>query len=90
MVQVGTSQAFLRNFMYNSFIGVIMNIIAERIKSLRMEAKLSARQVGAGIGVAHSTIIRWEHGSRVPDALDLIALAKFFNVSIDYICGLEN
>lgn len=67
-----------------------MEIFAKRLRELRLEAKLSARQVGAGIGVAHSTIIRWEHGSRVPDALDLIALAKFFNVSIDYLCGLEN
>lgn len=67
-----------------------MEIFAKRLRELRLEAKLSARQVGAGIGVAHSTIIRWEHGSRVPDALDLIALAKFFNVSINYLCGLEN
>ena len=67
-----------------------MEIFAKRLRELRLEAKLSARQVGAGIGVAHSTIIRWEHGSRVPDALDLIALARFFNVSTDYLCGLEN
>lgn len=68
----------------------VLNIFAERLKELRLEAGLSARQVGAGIGVAHSTIIRWENGIRVPDALDLIALAKFFNVSTDYLCGLEN
>lgn len=67
-----------------------MEIFAKRLRELRLEAKLSARQVGAGIGVAHSTIIRWENGIRVPDALDLIALAKFFNVSINYLCGLEN
>lgn len=67
-----------------------MEIFAKRLRELRLEAGLSTRQVGAGIGVAHSTIIRWEQGSRVPDALDLISLAKFFNVSIDYLCGLEN
>ena len=67
-----------------------MEIFAKRLRELRLDAGLSARQVGAGIGVAHSTIIRWENGIRVPDALDLIALAKFFNVSTDYLCGLEN
>lgn len=67
-----------------------IHLFAKRLRELRLDAGLSARQVGAGIGVAHSTIIRWENGIRVPDALDLIALAKFFNVSIDYLCGLEN
>lgn len=67
-----------------------IHLFAKRLRELRLDAGLSARQVGAGIGVAHSTIIRWENGIRVPDALDLIALAKFFNVSTDYLCGLEN
>lgn len=70
--------------------GINYGNFCQEIKRMRLEAKLSTRQVGAGIGVAHSTIIRWENGIRVPDALDLIALAKFFNVSIDYLCGLEN
>lgn len=67
-----------------------MEIFAKRLRELRLDAGLSARQVGAGIGVAHSTIVRWEQGSGMPDTLDLIALAKFFNVSTDYLCGLEN
>ena len=68
----------------------VLNIFAERLRELRLDAGLSARQVSAGIGVAHSTIVRWEQGSGMPDALDLISLAKFFNVSTDYLCGLEN
>ena len=67
-----------------------MEIFAKRLRELRLEAKLSTRQVGAGIGVTHSTIIRWEQGSGMPDVLDLVALARFFNVSTDYLCGLEN
>lgn len=35
-----------------------MEIFAKRLRELRLEAGLSARQVGAGIGVAHSTIVR--------------------------------
>ena len=67
-----------------------MEIFAKRLRELRLNAGLSARQVSAGIGVAHSTIVRWEQGSGMPDVLDLIALSKFFNVSINYLCGLEN
>lgn len=67
-----------------------IHLFAKRLRELRLDAGLSARQVGAGIGVAHSTIVRWEQGSGMPDALDLIALAKFFNVSADYICGIKD
>ena len=36
-----------------------MEKIAERIKTLRIEAGLSTRQVGEVIGVSHSTENRW-------------------------------
>lgn len=66
-----------------------MEKIAERIKTLRIEAGLSTRQVGEVIGVSHSTVSRWENCKRIPDALNIKALAKFFNVSADYILDLD-
>lgn len=66
-----------------------MEKIAERIKTLRIEAGLSTRQVGEVIGVSHSTVSRWENCKRIPDALNIKALAKLFNVSADYILDLD-
>lgn len=66
-----------------------MEKIAERIKTLRIEAGLSTRQVGEVIGVSHSTVSRWENCKRIPDALNIKALAKIFNVSADYLLGLD-
>lgn len=66
-----------------------MEKIAERIKTLRIEAGVSTRQVGEVIGVSHSTVNRWENCKRIPDALNIKALAKFFNVSADYLLGLD-
>ena len=66
-----------------------MEKIAERIKTLRIEAGLSTRQVGEAIGVSHSTVNRWENCKRIADALNIKALAKLFNVAADYILDLD-
>ena len=42
------------------------------------------------IGVSPNTVSRWERGERIPNMDALISLAKFFNVTIDYLCGLED
>lgn len=41
------------------------------------------------IGVSKGIISLWENGLREPNMYSLIALAKFFNVTIDFLVGLE-
>ena len=36
------------------------------------------------------TISLWELGKSFPDATSIVKLAKFFNVSTDYLLGLED
>lgn len=67
-----------------------MKIFAERLKELRLENGLSAKQLGDKIGVADSTIVRWENEKIVPTIVYLKELALLFNVSADYLIGLEN
>ncbi len=64
-----------------------MKIYIERIKELRLEAKLSLRQLANVLNVSANTISRWERGERVPTADHIIALSKYFGVSSDYILG---
>lgn len=40
-----------------------------------------------GIGVAEQAYQRYEYGKTVPSALVLIALADYFDVSLDYLVG---
>lgn len=67
-----------------------MKIFAERIKELREERKLTMSQLAKELGIRQSTISRWERGERLPNLDAIIALAKFFKVSTDYLCGLED
>lgn len=62
----------------------------ERLKELRLEKNLSYRQLGKEIGFSDTSVRRWEIGTRAPNIYELIALAKYFNVSSDYLLGLED
>lgn len=67
-----------------------MGIFAERLKELRKERNMSELQLEKVLGVSSTTINRWERGLRVPNLDSLVLLARFFDVSIDYLCGLED
>ncbi len=67
-----------------------MKVFAERLKELRTEMNLSTTKLGKAIGVSHVAISRWERELRIPNIENLVALAKFFRVSTDYLCGLED
>ena len=67
-----------------------MGIFAERLKELRKERNMSELQLAKVLGVSSTTINRWGRGLRVPNLDSLLLLARFFDVSIDYLCGLED
>ena len=59
----------------------------ERLKELRLEKNLSQLELAKAIGFSQSSIVYWETGQRVPNAQAVIILAKYFNVSTDYLLG---
>lgn len=65
-----------------------MNISAfsERLKDLRIDAGMTSDQL-AKIGVTKSTISFWENGVNEPKASYIVAVAKVFSVSSDYLWG---
>ena len=66
-----------------------MNNFKENLKNLRQEDKVGQVELAKSIGVSKGIISLWENGLREPNMSSLILLAKFFNVSIDYLVGLE-
>jgi len=63
---------------------------SERIKELRISKGLSQMQLAQATGISQSAIAKWELGKTEPTASAIIALAKYFDETSDYILGLEN
>ena len=65
-------------------------IFPERLKELRLEKGLSINQLAKKLNIGAITISRWENNLRVPNIINLCVLAEFFDVSADYLIGLED
>ncbi len=59
------------------------------LKELRQERKLGQIELARLLGVSKGVISLWENGLREPTMSSLILIAKFFNVSIDELVGIE-
>ena len=67
-----------------------MNKFPERLKKLREERGLSQNQLSKQVGFTQVAISYWERGIQIPNIDTLIVFVKFFNVSADYLLGLED
>ena len=64
------------------------NIFAENLRYLREKKGLSQKQLGAKMYVSHSTIARWENGTRLPDAAMILRLSKFLGTDANKLLQL--
>lgn len=63
----------------------------ERLKSLRERRGLTQQQVADSLKISKSAIANYECGYREPkDNETWIKFSKFFNVTIDYLMGLDD
>lgn len=76
---------FAKYFEYSN----CMREFAERLLELRKEKNISQAKLAKEIGVSFSVVCYWETDRSEPTAPNLIKLADFFNVSIDYLVGRE-
>lgn len=62
----------------------------KRIRALRLESGLSQQKIADYLGVAQRTYSDYESGdTRLPIG-QLIALARYYDVSMNYISGASN
>lgn len=67
-----------------------MMTFGERLRELRKEKGLNQIELAKSVGVGKSIISLWEINECEPTLSKLIALSKFFGVTIDYLAGLED
>ncbi len=60
-----------------------------KLSELRNEKGLSQREIAKIFNVSQGTYNNWENGKTQPSIEQLVALADFFGVSIDYLVGRE-
>lgn len=67
-----------------------MEKFAERLKELRNERYLSQMDLALETGLSQSAITSWETGARQTNSTAIVILAKFFDVSCDYLLGVSD
>ena len=64
--------------------------IGERLRTLRKERGMTARDLADEIGVSYTTIYRWENGDRVPDGFNMGKLMNVLGVRLkDIISDID-
>ncbi len=60
---------------------------SKRLKNIRANSRMKQREVAEYLGVALRTYQGYETGRSEPSIKKLIALADYFNVTLDYLVG---
>lgn len=59
--------------------------LSEKIFTLRKEKGMSQEELAEKLNVSRQAVSRWEGGSALPDATNVLQLSKLFEVSADYL-----
>lgn len=67
-----------------------MNILAKRLNQLIKENKITRYKVAKDLNYNKTTISNWCDGKNEPKATQVKELAMYFDISADYLLGLED
>jgi len=65
-------------------------MFAKRIKELRLQKELTQEALGNIVGAKPQTVSNREAGNNYPNSETLMKLTEIFNVSSDYLLGINN
>ena len=64
-------------------------MLKDKIKALRENKGLTKKQLADEIGISERAYITYEYGQREPGLETVVKLAKFYNVTTDYLLDAE-
>ena len=66
-----------------------MTKLPERLQFLKTERKLMQKDIAAALKLPLRTYQRYERGEGEPNVSTLVRMARYFQVSTDYLLGLK-
>lgn len=76
--------------MYNTPVRIDSTIVASRLKMARENKNLSKAEVAKALNIATSSMTYYEQGQTLPSIDKLYALADYYGVTMDWLCGRVN
>ncbi|MCI8458771.1 MAG: helix-turn-helix transcriptional regulator [Clostridia bacterium] len=67
-----------------------MNLFIDRLKILLASSGKRQTDICAELGISKQKLTNWKSGYSEPNIDDIMMLAKYFEVTTDYLVGLEN
>lgn len=65
-------------------------VVGRRIAMLRQKSALTQQQLAALMSVSHQAVSKWESGQALPDIQTLVALTRFFGVTVEQLVAQED
>ncbi|HHW62086.1 MAG TPA: helix-turn-helix transcriptional regulator [Syntrophomonadaceae bacterium] len=63
--------------------------LGPRIRNLRKAMQMSQKDLAEILGLSRSAVASYENGARYPDYSTLVKIASYFQVSVDYLLGID-
>ena len=76
--------------MYNTPVRIDSTIVANRLKMARENKGYSKTEVAKALNIATSSMTYYEQGKAIPSIDKLYALADYYGVTMDWLCGRVN
>ena len=76
--------------LYYKVLQGVIKLFSKKIKQLRKENNLTQSELADKLNCSLSKIGMWETNKREPTKDDLIMLANAFDISVDYLLGLDD
>lgn len=68
----------------------LVEIVAERLKALKIASNMTQKQVAEKLNIASSTYSKYELGEHTPGLEMLLKISQLYDISIEYLAGYSD